>query len=191
MATLNVNNQGNAGIVIGASAVKEALAALDNPILNLATASFGISQAIAGQWTHKVDPKFRVQLPAEVRPAFKSSEVVLCLDPRVGGFQLLEGSLYASTRRTLQASDSDVALRWLELHSIRITIDQAGRIILPERVHQQLNLLRPESSAAPKDRFVTMVGSGDRIYMLPVGTWKPALQAEAVKIPANKTSDPK
>ena len=118
-------------------------------------------------YTHGVDEKRRVQIPAKWRPDESGTELTLMLWPQHQAgtcLRVLPPTQMARMKADIDALPNDnpkkgVLKRFIGSESVQVTLDKAGRICLPEEMAR---------AAGVKDEAV-LVGLLDRFEI-----WNPA-----------------
>jgi MraZ protein len=113
------------------------------------------------RYTHGVDEKRRVQIPAKWRPAKPGTELTLVVWPKAKEgpcLRVLPPQAMAKVMRDLDAmsnSDSNktVLKRFIGSESVQVALDKAGRICLPEKMAREAGIGKEALLVGVLDRF--------------------------------------
>jgi MraZ protein len=112
-------------------------------------------------YTHGVDEKRRVQIPAKWRPAESGTELTLILWPKSKEgpcLRILPPEQMAKLMRQVDAlpnSDSNkvVLKRFIGSESVQVALDKVGRICLPEKMAREAGIADEAVLVGLLDRF--------------------------------------
>jgi MraZ protein len=112
-------------------------------------------------YTHGVDEKRRVQIPAKWRPVKSGTELTLVLWPKAKEgpcLRVLPPQAMAKLMRDVDAmpnSDSNkvVLKRFIGSESVQVALDKAGRICLPEKMARDAGIGAEAVLVGLLDRF--------------------------------------
>lgn len=113
-----------------------------------------------GTFLHGVDDKRRVQVPAKWRPAQESTELTLILWPqsKIGScIRVLPPERMDELMRDIDAmpnrEEKASFKRFIGSESVQVTLDKAGRIVLPEKMAQGAKVGQEAMFVGLLDRF--------------------------------------
>jgi MraZ protein len=114
-----------------------------------------------GHFTHGVDEKRRVQIPAKWRPAKAEVELTLIFwtKPKEGPcLRVLPPSALAKLMRDLDAvpnteTSKGNLKRYIGKNSAQVTLDKAGRICLPEQMATAAGITKDAVLVGVMDKF--------------------------------------
>jgi len=121
-------------------------------------------KTLIGEYTHKLDPKFRVSLPSKIRSVI--GEVVIVTKGLDGCAYVYSESEWQLITENLQAmslgqTSARALNRYILSAAVEVAIDKSGRILLPE----------PIRNTAKLDNQVVIAGVGNRLELWNPEAW--------------------